>query len=78
MGTLLNNDDVRKSFFTLLMELPEFHTNVLHFLADNPHRPIQIAIQHLCENCGPIKEEEKYVLETECGRCGEMRTVEFY
>ena len=78
MKMLLGSDKEQKSFFEVLAENPEFHTDILRFLADNPERPVQVVIQQLCDDCGPVREEDKYVIDTECRDCGKMKSMEFY
>lgn len=78
MKTLLDRDSVKKSFFEFLVEVPEFHTDVLRWFADNPSRPVQVVAQQLCEECGPMSEENKYVLDTQCRGCGKRKSMEFY
>ena len=78
MKTLLNCEHVRKSFFEFSVEVPEFHIDVLRWFVDNPDRPVQLVVQQLCEECGPMSEEKKYVLDTECRGCGKTKSMEFY
>jgi hypothetical protein len=78
MKTLLDDENVKSSFFEVLREVQGFHTDILRFLADNPNRPVQVVVQQLCDECGPISEEKKYILDTECRGCGKMKSMEFY
>ena len=69
---------MKKRFFELMAQVPEFQTDVLLFLADDPERPVQVVVQHLCDECGPMSGEDKYVLEAECRQCGKEKSMDLY
>ena len=78
MNTLLGDEGVKRAFFDVMVEVHEFQSDVLHFLVDNPDRPVQVVVQQLCSNCGPMSEENKYVLNIKCKACGNEKSMEFY
>jgi hypothetical protein len=78
MKILLDNEGPENFFLELLTELPEFHTDILRFLADDPSRPVHVVAPQLCEDCGPMIEEKKYVLHIACRGCGKQKCMEFH
>ena len=69
---------MKQSFFELMAHIPEFQTDVLLFLADDPERPVQVVTQHLCDECRPMSEEDEYVLEERCRLCGKEKYTDRY
>jgi hypothetical protein len=74
----LGNEAVKQNFFELMAHVPEFQTDVLLFLADDPERPVQVVVQHLCDECGPMSGADKYILEAKCRRCGKEQSIDIY
>jgi hypothetical protein len=78
MNTLLNDLLARKAFFGVMAKTPEFQTDILRFLVNNPDRPVQVMVQQLCVDCGPMPEDQKYIVDQKCRGCGKDTSMEFY
>jgi hypothetical protein len=77
MKKILDHEGVKKHFFDVMADVPDYQVDIMMTLIDNPHRPVEVAVQQLCSECGPASEEEPYVVEMKCRNCGEEKTLEF-
>lgn len=78
INQLLSDPTTQGNFLGLLAKTPDFQTDILRFLVNNPERPVHVMMQQLCEDCGPVTEENKYGVEQKCSGCGKEKSLEFY